>query len=176
MTDMQPETLTLGRLATPIGTALLVTDEAGLLRAFNWTDYEDAMRRWLGRFHRGARLVEGRSPAAGAFSAYFAGDAQALAEVAWIATGTAFQQSVWNALMAIPTGQTWTYRDLAVAIGRPSAVRAVGLANGANPVAVIVPCHRVIGSNGALTGYGGGLPRKAWLLAHERDWVRRKAA
>jgi methylated-DNA-[protein]-cysteine S-methyltransferase len=81
--------------------------------------------------------------------------------------GTDFQRAVWKALTKIPFGQTRSYADIAKAIGKPSAVRAVGAANGANPVAVIVPCHRVIGSDGSLTGYGGGLPRKKWLLAHE---------
>ncbi len=81
--------------------------------------------------------------------------------------GTAFQVDVWEELFRIPYGQTHTYAEIARAIGRPSAVRAVGAANGANPVAIIVPCHRVIGSDGTLTGYGGGLPTKAWLLSLE---------
>ena len=81
--------------------------------------------------------------------------------------GTPFQLNVWNALTRIPYGETRSYTEIAREIGHPSAVRAVGAANGANPVAIIVPCHRVIGSNGALTGYGGGLPTKAWLLALE---------
>ena len=88
--------------------------------------------------------------------------------------GTAFQVEVWEELYRIPYGKTHTYAEIARAIGRPAAVRAVGAANGANPVAIIVPCHRVIGSNGSLTGYGGGLPTKAWLLALEgirnRSW------
>jgi methylated-DNA-[protein]-cysteine S-methyltransferase len=82
-------------------------------------------------------------------------------------TGTPFQQQVWAALRTIPYGETWSYKDLAEAIGRPTAVRAVGLANGRNPVSIVVPCHRVIGANGSLTGYGGGLAAKEWLLAHE---------
>jgi O-6-methylguanine DNA methyltransferase len=81
--------------------------------------------------------------------------------------GTPFQVSVWQALKAIPYGETRSYAEIAQAVGRPSAVRAVGAANGANPIAVIVPCHRVIGSNGTLTGYGGGLPTKSWLLSLE---------
>jgi methylated-DNA-[protein]-cysteine S-methyltransferase len=164
-----PETLTLDRLPTPVGTALLVTDEAGVLRAFNWTDYEPAMRAWLARHYPKARLVEGRSPAAvrSAFEAYFAGDGHALEGVAWAASGTPFQLKVWEALCTIPVGETLSYAGLAGRIGRPTAVRAVGLANGANPVAVVVPCHRVIGSDGSLTGYGGGLPRKRWLLELE---------
>jgi methylated-DNA-[protein]-cysteine S-methyltransferase len=168
-TNTPPETLTLDRLATPIGTALLVTDEAGSLRAFNWTDYEPAMRKWLSRHYPKARLVEGRTPAPvrGAFEAYFGGQADALESVPWVASGTPFQLKVWETLCTIPAGETLTYAGLAERIGRPTAVRAVGLANGANPVAVVAPCHRVIGSNGSLTGYGGGLPRKQWLLKHE---------
>ena len=161
-----PEILTLDRLATPIGIALLVTDEQGDLRAFNWTDYEPAMRAWIGRHYPKAKLVEGRAPAAvrGPFAAYFAGDARALETVPWKASGTPFQLKVWETLCTIPAGETLSYRGLAERIGRPTAVRAVGLANGSNPVAVVVPCHRVIGTNGSLTGYGGGLPRKKWLL------------
>lgn len=83
------------------------------------------------------------------------------------ARGTPFQNAVWNALMEIPYGETRSYGDIARAIGRPSAARGVGAANGANPIALIVPCHRVIGANGQLTGYGGGLPLKQALLAHE---------
>ena len=81
--------------------------------------------------------------------------------------GTPFQKTVWKTLRKIECGHTISYAELARRIGRPSAVRAVGLANGQNPVSVVVPCHRVIGSDGRLTGYGGGLPRKKWLLEHE---------
>jgi O-6-methylguanine DNA methyltransferase len=81
--------------------------------------------------------------------------------------GTPFQLLVWNALTRIPYGETCSYTEIAREIGHPRAVRAVGAANGANPIAIVVPCHRVIGSNGSLTGYGGGLPTKAWLLALE---------
>ncbi len=162
-----PDILTLDRLSTPIGTALLVTDETGTLRAFNWTDYEDRMNAWIARRYPRTRRGEGRSPVRPALEAYFAGDARALDRVAWYAAGTAFQQTVWDALCSIPAGETLSYAGLAARIGRPTAVRAVGLANGQNPVAIVVPCHRVIGANGLLTGYGGGLPRKHWLLQHE---------
>jgi methylated-DNA-[protein]-cysteine S-methyltransferase len=83
--------------------------------------------------------------------------------------GTPFQREVWHALREIPCGTTTSYGKLAELIGRPAAMRAVGLANGANPVAVVVPCHRVIGANGSLTGYGGGIERKRWLLDHEKS-------
>jgi methylated-DNA-[protein]-cysteine S-methyltransferase len=164
-----PETLRLDRLATPIGTALLVTDPAGILRAFNWTDYEPALRAWIARRHPSAQLQDGAAPAATrrAFDAYFEGEARALEDVPRRASGTPFQLTVWDALCTIPPGETLSYAGLADRIGRPTAVRAVGLANGANPLAVIVPCHRVIGADGSLTGYGGGLPRKRWLLGLE---------
>jgi methylated-DNA-[protein]-cysteine S-methyltransferase len=98
---------------------------------------------------------------------YFAGDVSALDTVPVALNGTTFQKNVWQALRRIPAGTTISYAELARRIGEAAAFRAVGAANGANPVAVIVPCHRVIGSNGSLTGYGGGLDRKQWLLAHE---------
>lgn len=167
MTAAPPETLTLQRLKTPIGTALLVSDEGGVLRAFNWTDYEDAMSAWVSRRYPRARRQEGAGPLGAAFEAYFDGELAALGLVPWHGAGTPFQQQVWAALCEIPAGQTWSYAALAARVGRPTAVRAVGLANGSNPVAVVVPCHRVIGSSGALTGYGGGLDRKRWLLEHE---------
>lgn len=103
----------------------------------------------------------------GVLARYFAGELAALDTVPVELNGTPFQKTVWQALRRIPSGSTISYADLATRIGEPSAVRAVGTANGANPVAVIVPCHRVIGSNGRLTGYGGGLDRKQWLLEHE---------
>jgi methylated-DNA-[protein]-cysteine S-methyltransferase len=99
--------------------------------------------------------------------AYLAGRLDALDGLPVDAGGTPFQALVWAALRTIPPGQTWSYKALAERIGRPAAVRAVGLANGANPVGIVVPCHRVIGAGGSLTGYGGGLPRKRWLLEHE---------
>jgi len=98
---------------------------------------------------------------------YFDGDLAVLDTIPVELNGTAFQKQVWQALRRIPSGSTISYAELARRIGNPSAIRAVGTANGANPVAVIVPCHRVIGSDGGLTGYGGGLDRKQWLLTHE---------
>lgn len=162
-----PETLTLDRVPTPIGVALVVTDEAGVLRAFDWTDYESKVTARIGRKYPGAKTVEGRGPLRPAFDAYFAGEIAALERIAWDGAGTGFQSEVWRALCDIPAGETISYAVLAQRIGRPTAVRAVGLANGSNPVALVVPCHRVIGSNGSLTGYGGGLHRKRWLLEHE---------
>ena len=99
-------------------------------------------------------------------SEYFAGSRQEF-DLPILLEGTDFQRQVWTELTVIPFGQTVSYGDLARAIGKPSAVRAVGAANGDNPISIIVPCHRVIGSDGGLTGYGGGLERKQWLLKHE---------
>lgn len=167
MSAALPEVLTLDRVETPIGTALVVSDERAVLRAFNWTDYEPQMQAWIAKRYPTAERRDARGPLRSAFDAYFAGDLKAFDDMAWIGAGTSFQRQVWQALCTIPVGQTLSYAGLAQRIGRPTAMRAVGLANGSNPVALVVPCHRVIGSNGALTGYGGGLHRKRWLLQHE---------
>jgi methylated-DNA-[protein]-cysteine S-methyltransferase len=98
---------------------------------------------------------------------YFDGDLDSLDEIDVELHGTSFQRGVWTALRSVKAGTTLSYAQLADRVGTPSAVRAVGAANGANPVAVVLPCHRIIGSNGSLTGYGGGLDRKRWLLDHE---------
>ena len=162
--------LTRDQLATPVGTLYVVTDAAGVVRALDWHDFEGRMLRLLGLHYRSAFSLDiGRGPAnvRAALSAYIDGDVRAL-DVLPVATGgSAFQREVWAALRRIPVGVTWSYRQLAEGIGKPKAVRAVGLANGANPISVIVPCHRVIGANGALTGYAGGIARKRWLLEHE---------
>ncbi|MGH6834884.1 MAG: methylated-DNA--[protein]-cysteine S-methyltransferase [Methylocella sp.] len=175
MTDKPPDALRLERLPTPIGTALLVTDEAGVLRAFDFDDFEARMARLLRRHYGATNLEAGAAPRAvkDPVSRYFDGDIQALDEVRWATAGTPFQRSVWAALTTIPAGETLSYGGLAECIGKPAAVRAVGLATGANPVAIIVPCHRVIGADGSLTGYGGGLARKQWLLDHERAGLGR---
>jgi methylated-DNA-[protein]-cysteine S-methyltransferase len=169
MPDAQPESLILDRIQTPVGEVLLVTDDAGAVRALDFADYEDRMNRLLERHAPGASLTAGRSPepVRTAVERYFSGDVRALEGLAVTTRGTAFQRSVWKALRDIPAGETRSYGQLAAAIGAPKAVRAAGLANGQNPVALIVPCHRVIGANGTLTGYAGGLERKRWLLSHE---------
>ncbi|MEY4555732.1 MAG: hypothetical protein RL093_851 [Pseudomonadota bacterium] len=170
MRNAQPETLTLDRVATPVGEVLLVTDGEGAVRALDFSDYEERMTRLLARHAPGAAVTNGRAPerVRTAVEAYFGGDLRALDGLTVRTGGTDFQRTVWKALRAIPPGETRTYGQLAAAIGSPKAVRAAGLANGQNPVAVIVPCHRVIGANGTLTGYAGGLERKRWLLEHER--------
>jgi len=161
----------IDRINTPIGELLIVADYEGNLRAADWTDHEVRMRRLL-RLHYGEdkfRLEPTRNPngLTSAISAYFAGELGAIDSLPVQTAGTVFQNEVWSALRKIPCGTTVSYARLAERIGRPTAIRAVGLANGANPVGVIVPCHRVIGSNGSLTGYGGGIERKRWLLEHE---------
>ncbi len=169
MTNKLPERLRLDRLATPIGESLIVTDETGALRAFDWADRESSMARLL-RLHYGSMV-----PAPGAAPAhvkrllrqYFEGNSGCLAGIEWRTGGTPFQRAVWTGLTTIAPGQTLSYGALAVRLGCPTSVRAVGLANGSNPISVVVPCHRVIGADGSLTGYGGGIARKRWLLNHE---------
>jgi methylated-DNA-[protein]-cysteine S-methyltransferase len=159
----------LDRLATPIGIALLVTDAAGALRALDWEDYEHRMRELL-RLHYGVvELNDQPAPAAmrTALSGYFDGDLGQLSGIAWRIAGTPFQQKVWNALAQIPAGTTMSYGALAARIDTPRAIRAVGHANGSNPISVVLPCHRLIGADGSLVKYGGGLARKRWLLRHE---------
>lgn len=164
-----PKHIVIDRLETPIGAALLAVDDGGYLRAFDWEDYGDRQTRFSARFSRGAPSTAGAAPAAirQAVAAYFDGELNALEAVPWRTGGTDFQLQCWQALCAIPAGSTASYREQAAKIGRPTAMRAVGLANGCNPVGVIVPCHRVIGASGSLTGYRGGLWRKRWLLRHE---------
>lgn len=167
-----PIHLLLDRLTSPIGTMMIVSDAAGRLRLAFFAEDEEPVRRQLVRqFGADGFLLEAaRNPfgLTDVLAGYFAGELGILDSLAVETGGTPFQREVWQALRAIPCGTTVSYGQLAERIGRPAAVRAVGLANGANPVAVVVPCHRVIGSNGSLTGYGGGIERKRWLLNHER--------
>ena len=161
----------LERVPTAIGEMLIVSDEQERLRALDFGDYEARMRRLL-RLHYGEGVVSLQArgtPSSNrlALEAYLEGDLRALGRIVVETGGTAFQREVWSALRRIPVGATTSYAALAAQIGRAKAVRAVGMANGANPVGVVVPCHRVIGSGGALTGYAGGMERKAWLLRHE---------
>jgi len=165
-----PLLLLIDHLNTPIGEMLIVADEEGNLRAIDWSDYETRMYRSLRLYNAEHYTLEPTPNPHGlthAIERYFAGELTALDTLPVKTGGTPFQQSVWNALRTIPCGSTLSYAALAAQIGRPAAVRAVGLANGSNPVGVVVPCHRVIGANGSLTGYGGGIQRKSWLLKHE---------
>jgi len=156
----------IDRIPTPIGVMRTIVDQQQRLRILDWEDHEDRMLR-LFRLHYQEEVVDGRTAIREQLEAYFAGELAALDTIPVLAKGTPFQQQVWTALRTIPPGTTLSYSALAKQIGRPAAVRAVGLANGSNPIGVVVPCHRVIGANGTLTGYGGGLNRKSWLLTHE---------
>jgi methylated-DNA-[protein]-cysteine S-methyltransferase len=159
----------LDRLPTPIGVALLVTDDEEVLRALDWEDYGLRMQGLL-RLHYGKvelRAAPGPRDLRAALTAYFEGDLARLREIVWRVGGTPFQRKVWNALAEIPAGATLSYGAFAARLGMPSATRAVGHANGSNPISVVVPCHRLIGASGSLVKYGGGLERKRWLLRHE---------
>jgi methylated-DNA-[protein]-cysteine S-methyltransferase len=159
------------RIRTPIGEMLIVADAQGNLRAVDWSDYESRMHRLL-QLHYGkggVKLQRISNPhgLSAAMEKYFAGEFAVIDALPVQTGGTAFQREVWSALRTIACGTTVSYAKLAGQIGRSAAVRAVGLANGANPIGVVVPCHRVVGADGSLTGYGGGIERKAWLLKHE---------
>lgn len=173
MTDTLPERLFRDRIETPLGPAMLVTDETERLRAFDWTENVERFERLLRRHYRDRVAIEaGRAPAVrDAFARYFEGELAALDDLRTATNGTDFQRKVWAALRTIAYGETLSYGALAVRIGSPKAVRAVGLANGQNPIALVVPCHRVIGADGSLTGYASGLPRKRWLLDHEARYA-----
>ena len=164
--------LLLSHVASPIGMIMLVTDGEAL-RALEFQDHEPRMHRLL-RLQYGSYVLtpirDAGEPGRG-IKAYFDGDVAALDRLAVHTAGTEFQRLVWAELRRIPPGTTTTYSQLAARIGRAKASRAVGLANGSNPVAIVVPCHRVVGADASLTGYGGGLERKAWLIAHERRYA-----
>ena len=169
---MQPPlAFKLERMASPVRTLLIVTDGEAQLRALHWEEGEQSLKLGLERHYgAGTLLRESHGPpsaACKALEAYFGGDLRAIDAIPVAGAGTPFQCDVWAALRHIPAGATLSYGALAAEIGKPKAVRAVGLANGANPIAIFVPCHRVIGADSSLTGYGGGLARKRWLLNHE---------
>jgi methylated-DNA-[protein]-cysteine S-methyltransferase len=171
-------TLFVERMTTPTGPMLLLTDDASRVRALDWEDHAQRLHRLL-RLHYGSpSLVEARRPSSArrALDAYFNGDLRGIEKIETATNGTEFQRNVWAALRMIPAGRTLSYGELASAIERPKAVRAVGLANGSNPIGIIVPCHRVIGADASLTGYGGGLSRKRWLLEHEGALIQRPLA
>ena len=160
--------LLIDKVTTPLGTLLVVSD-GRCLRALDFEDYEQRMQNLLERQYGEVRLQAARDPggASSAVESYFAGKLTALDDFPVASQGTAFQQLVWRTLRDIPCGATSTYGELARRIGNPAASRAVVLANGSNPIAIAVPCHRVVGANGDLTGYAGGMERKRWLLMHE---------
>ncbi len=159
---------------SPIGVVYVVSDGTNL-RAVDFAGNEQRLERFLSR-HCGRYALhaarENPVEAVSRLEEYFAGDLQAIEGIAVATNGTPFQQQVWAALRAIPVGTTVSYGTLARRIGRPTAFRAVGMANGSNPINLFVPCHRVIGADNSLTGYGGRIERKQWLLEHEGQYSR----
>jgi methylated-DNA-[protein]-cysteine S-methyltransferase len=153
---------------SPIGMIDLLTSN-GVLVSLDFRTHEqrrtELLQKYVGTVE--VKPATERSEALARLIDYFAGDWQAIATLPVQQLGTPFQQKVWAALRTVPAGTTASYQQIAERIGSPKGCRAVGLANGANPIAIVVPCHRVIGANQSLTGYGGGLERKQWLLKHE---------
>lgn len=164
-------TLLEDKIATPLGPLWVICDEQFRLRAVEWEEHSDRMEQLLTQHYRreGYQRVSASDP--GGLSQklrdYFAGDLSVIDTLPTETAGTPFQRDVWKALRTIPCGEVMHYGQLATLLGRAGAARAVGAANGSNPVSIVVPCHRVIGSNGTLTGYAGGVQRKEWLLRHE---------
>jgi methylated-DNA-[protein]-cysteine S-methyltransferase len=168
-----PEAFFLDRVESSLGTLLLIHDSERRVRALDFHDFESRVRRLL-CLHYGTRgadftVTSRKAPSAilQALADYFTGDLTAIDAIPVATAGTPFQREVWAALRGIRPGTTLSYGALARQLGRPKSARAVGLANGANPIAIVVPCHRVIGADANLGGYGGGIDRKRWLLAHE---------
>ncbi len=161
--------LVLDTFDSPIGTVTLASDGCALVALDFGEPPERVLPRVRARFGPGAAIREGRDPQGftSRVRAYFAGELDALAGCPADGGGTPFQRRVWAALREIPPGETLSYSALAALVGVPNASRAVGLANGRNPIAIAVPCHRVVGADGSLTGYAGGIERKRWLLGHE---------
>ncbi len=177
-TDSTPRLISIHELATPVGPILMATDEDERLRALVFGDDRAGLDALLRRSYGDVPMTTTTEPGPVgiALGRYFDGDLDALGEVRTASAGTPFQRAVWDALTSIPVGTTTSYGAIAAAIGRPKAVRAVGMANGANPIGIVVPCHRVIGTDGTLTGYGGGIERKRWLLDHEGVSIPRTLA
>ena len=166
MTKLATETI-----STPIGDMRLVASADGFLRAADFADCEDSLTALLKRRFGadGFSLSSGDVDPAirDALAAYFEGEVSAIDRIRVKTGGTAFQETVWQALRGIPPGEPLAYGRLAEQLGKPQSARAVGHANGANPFNIVIPCHRLVGANGALTGYAGGIHRKRWLLKHE---------
>lgn len=165
---MNPLPLVLDRIASPLGEILYVGDRHQRTYALDFSDCEARMRRLLARYAPRGTLETGELAwARTVLRRYFDGDLAAQAELSLHGGGTPLQNAVWRELRRIPGGATCSYSEVALAVGNPRAVRAVASANARNPIAIIVPCHRVIGHDGSLAGYAGGLWRKEWLLRHE---------
>jgi O-6-methylguanine DNA methyltransferase len=161
-------TLEYAEVGSPVGVIAVAATEKGVCGLF-MSGGRARLRAELERRFGQAALEPSRDPAGSvtAIRRYLKGDLRALDRLRVDAGGTSFQKQVWSALRSIPPGETRSYADVARAVGRPKAVRAVARANATNPVSLIVPCHRVIRSDGSLGGYGGGIEKKAWLLRHE---------
>ena len=159
------------KIATPLGPLWVLADEQGNLRAVEWEEHSDRMVALLNIHYRaqGYERIAATNPCglSDKLTAWFDGELSIIDDLPTATAGTPFQREVWQALRAIPCGQVMHYGELAQQLGRAGAARAVGAANGSNPVSIVVPCHRVIGRNGTLTGYAGGVQRKEWLLRHE---------
>jgi O-6-methylguanine DNA methyltransferase len=167
--DGRGDAVTLGQLKTPLGLFGAAMTSTGLGRLTFPAEPFVTCERWAVRWLPQAKVRRDTAPLrslAEQLTAYLEGDLQTFS-MAVDLRGTPFQVAVWHALQQIGYGELRSYADVARAVGRPAAVRPVGAANGANPVPIIVPCHRVIGSNGTLTGYGGGMELKTWLLQRE---------
>lgn len=164
-------TLLEDKIATPLGPLWVLCDETFQLRAVEWEEHGDRMVELLNIHYRkeGYARVPSTNPGglSKALLDYFAGDLAVIDTLPTATAGTPFQREVWQALRNIPCGRVMHYGQLAEMLGRAGAARAVGAANGSNPVSIVVPCHRVIGRNGTMTGYAGGVQRKEWLLRHE---------
>jgi len=169
--------LATDEIRSPIGTIVVVTGERGLC-ALDFDDCRERMTRLLRRHHGEVTLEKRRNPrgVSTRVRAYLEGRLDALDDITVDAGGTDFQRTVWAALREIPCGARVSYADIAGAIGKPKAARAVGAANGQNPVALVVPCHRVVAADGKLAGYAGGMKRKEWLLEHEQREGRLRTA
>ena len=165
---MNATQLLMDKVDTPIGSMILLA-RGGVLLLLQFEEAGDRVDRELMARFGECQLVPAEDPfgLTSRVRAYFSGDLDAIEGIETDGGGTGFQRRVWAELRRIPCGTTISYGELATRLGDRNAMRAVGLANGRNPIAVVVPCHRVIGADGAMTGYGGGIARKKWLLAHE---------
>ena len=171
MNDTAKETvveLLIDRIPTEIGTVLIVSDEKAVC-AVDFEDCEARMHELLTKNYEAFKLIPKRNPLgiSDRLQAYFEGDFSAIDDILVNPGGTDFQREIWLNLRSIPPGKTITYGQLASLLNKPKSARAVGMTNSLNPISIVLPCHRVIGANGKLTGYAGGLDRKRWLLHHE---------
>ena len=163
-----PVELWIDRISTEIGNVLIVSDEEAVC-AVDFEDHEARMQELLTKQHSAFKLIPKRNPLgiSDRLQTYFEGNFSALDDIPVNPGGTDFQREVWLNLRSIPPGKTMTYGQLASLLHKPKSARAVGMTNSLNPISIVLPCHRVIGANGKLTGYAGGLDRKRWLLHHE---------